>query len=114
VVSNKGSAAIRRSLDRFELAAFIDLVLGDDAAAPIKPDPALLTDRIAPKFPQIAKARMLMIGDTEVDIRFARAAQIACCWAAYGFGGRSHCEALSPEYVIESIDELSEIVGGAD
>jgi len=70
----------------------------------------LLTDRIAPKFPQIAKARMLMIGDTEVDIQFARASQIKCCWAAYGFGERSRCLALTPDYRIEIIGDLPTIV----
>jgi phosphoglycolate phosphatase len=112
VVSNKGTEAIHRSLDRFKLTPFIDLVLGEEPGIPIKPDPALLTDRIVPNFPQIAQARMLMIGDTEVDIRFAHAGEIACCWAAYGFGDRQHCMALSPEYIIENIQELRAIVGG--
>ena len=112
VVSNKGVDAIHRSLHRYELAPLIDLVVGDAPEVPIKPDPALLTDRIIPKFPHIAKARMLMIGDTEVDIKFARAARIACCWAAYGFGSRQHCMALSPKYVIENIDELRKLVIG--
>jgi phosphoglycolate phosphatase len=113
VVSNKGTEAIYRSLDRFELTPFIDLVFGEEPRIPFKPDPALLADRIAPKFPQIAKARMLMIGDTEVDIRFAHAGGIACCWAAYGFGNREHCAVHSPEYVIESIDELMGIVSSS-
>ncbi|HTV28074.1 MAG TPA: HAD hydrolase-like protein [Xanthobacteraceae bacterium] len=110
VVSNKGTEAIHRSLDRFELMPFIDLVLGEKSGVPFKPDPALLNDRIAPKFPQIAKARMLMIGDTEVDIKFAHASEIACCWAAYGFGDRQHCMALSPEYIIENIDDLGKVI----
>ena len=110
VVSNKGVDAIHRSLDRFELKPFIDIVLGEEPGLPFKPDPALLVGRIVPKFPQIAKARMLMIGDTEVDIKFAHAAQIACCWAAYGFGSRQNCMALLPEYTIEIIGELGAIV----
>jgi phosphoglycolate phosphatase len=113
VVSNKGVDAIHRSLDRFELTPFIDLVFGEEPGVPFKPDPALLTDRIAPKFPQIAKARMLMIGDTEVDIKFAYAGGIACCWAAYGFGERSRCLALAPDYRIETIGELPTIVNGS-
>jgi phosphoglycolate phosphatase len=112
VVSNKGVDAIHRSLDRYELAPFIGLVFGEAPGVSFKPDPALLTDRIIPKFPQIDKARMLMIGDTEVDIKFAHACGIACCWAAYGFGDRQRCMALSPEYHIETIEELEEIVGG--
>jgi phosphoglycolate phosphatase len=110
VVSNKGLDAIRRSLNRDGLAPFIDLVFGEEPEIPTKPDPALLADRIVPQFPQIARARMLMIGDTEVDIEFAHAAGIACCWAAYGFGDRQRCMALAPTYLIETIDELPKIV----
>jgi phosphoglycolate phosphatase len=110
VVSNKGVDAILRSLDRYDLAPFIDLVFGEQPGVPFKPDRALLTDHIAPKFPHIAKARILVIGDTEVDIGFARAGGIACCWAAYGFGDRQSCTALSPEYAIETIIELPAIV----
>jgi phosphoglycolate phosphatase len=72
----------------------------------------LLTDHIAPKFSHIAKTRTLMIGDTEVDIRFAQASGIACCWAAYGFGNRQRCMALSPRYRIDNIDKLPAIVSG--
>ena len=114
VVSNKGVDAIHRSLDRYELAPFIDLVFGEEPGVPFKPNPALLTDRIIPKFPQIDKARMLMIGDTEVDIKFAHACGIACCWAAYGFGDRQRCMALSPEYHIDNIEELAEIINGSN
>jgi phosphoglycolate phosphatase len=113
VVSNKGAEAIHRSLDRYKFAPFIDVVFGEQPGIPFKPDPALLTDCIVPKFPEIAKTRMLMIGDTEVDIRFAHASGIPCCWAAYGFGDRQRCTALSPEYLIETIGELPEIVGGS-
>jgi phosphoglycolate phosphatase len=110
VVSNKGVDAIHRSLERYGLAPFIDRVFGDQPGVPFKPDPALLTDHIAPRFPHIAKARILMIGDTEVDIRFARASGIACCWAAYGFGNPQGCMALSPRYIIENVEQLSAVV----
>jgi phosphoglycolate phosphatase len=110
VVSNKGVDAIRRSLERFELSPFIDLVFGEEPGVPFKPDPARLTNRIAPKFPQIAKQRMLMVGDTEADIQFAHAGGIPCCWATYGFGDRERCMALSPEYLIDSICELPTLV----
>jgi phosphoglycolate phosphatase len=112
VVSNKSAEAIHRSLDRYKLSEFVDLVSGEVPGVPLKPDPALLTDFIAPKCPQTAKARMLMVGDTEVDIRFAHASGIACCWVAYGFGDRARCMALSPEYAIEGIDDLPGIVRG--
>jgi phosphoglycolate phosphatase len=110
VVSNKGTESIHRSLDRYGLAPFIDLVFGEEQDIPPKPDPRLLTDRIVPEFPQIPRSRMLMVGDTEIDIAFARAAGIACCWAAYGFGNRQRCAALAPEYHIDAIAELLAVV----
>jgi phosphoglycolate phosphatase len=106
VVSNKGIDAIRRSLDRYDLSPFIDRVFGDEPGLPHKPDPALLTQYIRPKLPQVATERMLMVGDTEVDIQFARNAGIACCWAAYGFGDPERCRALKPDYEIAGIAEL--------
>jgi phosphoglycolate phosphatase len=112
VVSNKGVDAIHRSLERYGLAPFIDLVFGDQPGVPFKPDPALLTDHIIPMFPQVAKARILMIGDTQVDIRFAQAGGIDCCWATYGFGDRQSCLALSPDYLIDTIEKLPEILSG--
>ena len=112
VVSNKGVDAIHQSLERFELSPFIDLVFGEEPGVPFKPDPALLTDRIAPKFSQIIKQRMLMVGDTEADIQFAHAGGIACCWATYGFGDPRRCTALSPEYHIDSIGDFPAFVRG--
>jgi phosphoglycolate phosphatase len=110
VVSNKGFDAVRRALDQFAMAALVSLVFAEEAGVPTKPDPALLTGRILPRFPQIPRERVLMVGDTEIDIEFAARAGVACCWAAYGFGDRERCLALSPTYVIESIEELPALI----
>jgi phosphoglycolate phosphatase len=112
VVSNKGIDAVIRSLERYEMASFVDLILADQPGLPHKPDPALLTGHILPKFPQIARQRMLMVGDTEIDIEFAKMTGIACCWVAYGFGDRERCLALAPDYLIESVAEVAAIVRG--
>jgi phosphoglycolate phosphatase len=111
VVTNKGADAVNRSLSRCGLAEFVDFVLADQPGMPHKPDRALLTEHIEPKFPDVARDRMLMVGDTEVDIAFAKNAGLECCWATYGFGDRRRCLALGPEYSIESIDELPLLIG---
>jgi phosphoglycolate phosphatase len=110
VVSNKGAEAVQRSLERHELASFVDFVLADQPGIPHKPDPTLLTDHILARFPEIQRRHMLMVGDTEIDIQFAKRAGIACCWAAYGFGDRQRCRALAPEHQIESIGELPAVI----
>lgn len=110
VVSNKGIAAIRRSLDQGQLSSFVDLVFGDEPGLPNKPDPAVFTDHILPRYAQWQKRQLLMVGDTETDIRFAKSAGISSCWASYGYGEMEPCRSLAPDHEISSIAELPALV----
>jgi phosphoglycolate phosphatase len=110
IVSNKGVVAIRRSLDENRLTAFIDLIMGDKPGLPRKPDPALITHHILPRYPLLRRERILMVGDTEIDIQFAKAGGISCCWATYGYGETERCRALAPGYEISSIEALPALV----
>jgi phosphoglycolate phosphatase len=106
VVSNKGGAAIHHSLDAASLRPFVDLVLADEAELPKKPDPALITDHVLPRYPGLQSPQILMVGDTATDILFARAGGMPCCWASYGYGDAERCRALTPEHEISRIGEL--------
>jgi phosphoglycolate phosphatase len=106
VVSNKGSAAIHHSLDAASLRPFVDLVLADEAGLPKKPDPALITDHVLPRYAGLQSHQILMVGDTATDILFARAGGMPCCWASYGYGDAERCRALTPEHEISRIGEL--------
>jgi phosphoglycolate phosphatase len=110
VVSNKGIEAIRRSLDDAGLSPFIDFVIGDEPGMPNKPDPAIVTDVILPRYSQLQHNEILMVGDTEIDILFARRARIPCCWASYGYGEAGRCRKLAPDYQIASMSELPALV----
>jgi len=110
VVSNKGIEAIRRSLDEAGLSQFIDLALGDAPGMPNKPDPAIVTAVILPRYSQLQRHQILMVGDTEVDILFARRAGIPCCWASYGYGQTDRCRKLAPDHEIAAISELPALV----
>jgi phosphoglycolate phosphatase len=110
VVSNKGVAAIRRSLDDACMSRFVDLIFGDAPSLPHKPDPTILTDHILPRYAPLPRERILIVGDTETDIVFARAAGICACWAAYGYGVRARCRSLAPEFEIATMAELLALV----
>jgi phosphoglycolate phosphatase len=109
VISNKGIEAIRRSFDESGLSMLIDFFVADQPGIPKKPDPTIVTDIILPRY-RVSRNEILIVGDTEVDILFAKHAGIASCWAAYGFGNTEHCRALAPDYTIGSIDELRGLV----
>lgn len=113
VISNKGIEAIRRSLDQTGLDAFVDMVFGDQPGLPKKPDPLLFTKHILPHHDRLPRDRILMVGDTESDILFAKSAGIAACWASYGYGETERCRGLSPEHEISSIVDLIPLACGA-
>jgi phosphoglycolate phosphatase len=110
IISNKGAVAIHRSLEDNRLGAFVDLVLADEPGLPRKPDPALMTDHILPRYPRLQSRQILMVGDTETDIAFAKAGGMPCCWASYGYGDPQRCRALAPEHEIAGIEELPRLI----
>jgi phosphoglycolate phosphatase len=112
IVSNKGEAAIHAFLARHGLGACFRLVTGDSAGGPRKPDPQLMHHVVMPAFPDHQVANALMIGDTDVDLRFAAASGAPSCWATYGYGNPSICEGLKPQHRISDLEELLSIVGG--
>jgi phosphoglycolate phosphatase len=109
VVSNKGIEAVQRSFDEAGLSPLIDLMVGDQPGNPKKPDPAIVSNLIVPRY-AVRKEEMLIVGDTEVDILFGKRTGIASCWACYGYGDAQRCRALEPEHVISSITELPAVV----
>jgi phosphoglycolate phosphatase len=110
VVSNKGIDAVRRSLDESGLGAFIDVIFGDVAGLPKKPDPAVLTEHILPRFKQLEARRVLIVGDTEIDIFFAKRCGASACWVSYGYGDVNRCRGLEPDYEIASMNALPALI----
>jgi phosphoglycolate phosphatase len=110
VISNKGIDAVRRSLLRDELSPFVDLVLGDEPNVPKKPSSALLEKHVLSRYPDTDRSRILMIGDTDIDIQFAKNSNIRSCWATYGYGNAEKCSALNPDYSISRIDQVLQYI----
>jgi phosphoglycolate phosphatase len=86
LLTNKPIASTRRILDGLDLARHFqpDAVLGGDGPFPRKPDPAALIHLTASV--DATAASTLMVGDSDVDRRTARAAGTRVCLARYGFG----------------------------
>jgi phosphoglycolate phosphatase len=110
IVSNKGIAAIHRSLEQNQLTLFLDMVFADQPSLPKKPDPAILVEHILPRYAHLAAEQILMVGDTEIDILFAKRTGMSSCWASYGYGDPERCRKLGPDHQIAKIDELPALV----
>jgi phosphoglycolate phosphatase len=86
VLTNKPIASTRRILAGLDLARHFpeDAVIGGDGPFPRKPDPAGL--RFLADTAGVPAASALLIGDSVIDWRTARAASMPVCLARYGFG----------------------------
>jgi phosphoglycolate phosphatase len=88
LLTNKPLAATKEILDGLDLARFFGpAVVAGDGAFPRKPDPSgLLHLSHAAGVPPSAT---VLVGDSTIDWRTARAASTAICLARYGFGFES-------------------------
>ena len=86
VLTNKPLASTRRILAGLGLARHFpdNAVVGGDGPFPRKPDPAGLLHLMARA--RVHAAATLLVGDSIVDWRTARAAATPICLARYGFG----------------------------
>jgi phosphoglycolate phosphatase len=100
VVSNKGEASVSASLEHHRLRQYFREVIAATGARPTKPDPMSFVERVLPLIHAKDAQRVLMVGDTEVDITYARNIGATSCWATYGYGHRGRCKALAPRYAI--------------
>lgn len=86
---------------------FEEIIAGDDEAC-IKPSACML-DRVVPRL-RIDKERSLIVGDMDVDIMIGKNAGVRTCWVTHGLGKIEEIKHLKPDYIIEDLIELKEIV----
>ncbi len=110
IFSNKGIQALLGSVEKTGMAPYMSMILGDEPGKPKKPHKEAYLSRVAPLLPHIDPAQILMVGDSQADLRFGRVFGGKTCFAAYGYGKREICMAEHPDIVIEHITELAEIL----
>lgn len=122
IVSNKGIGAVRHVLATHQLSSLIELVVGDGEPAdcPRKPDPGSWTAAVKPAFEQQTATRaglgklegenVLVVGDTEADIMYARNIGARSVWCSYGYGVREKCLDLKPDFVVRGLDEVIRVL----
>ena len=93
VASNKYQAATELLIARYFPHIRWVAVLGQREGIPVKPDPAIVEDIL--QVAGVAKAEVLYVGDSGVDMQTARNAGVAACGVTWGFRPRSGLEAQS-------------------
>ena len=104
VISNKPDAAVQPGAKRF-FALWLDLAVGETPGVRRKPWPDML--EAAAEELDVALARCLYVGDTEVDLETARAANIDCAACTWGFRTREQLIAAGASLLFDTPAELT-------
>jgi phosphoglycolate phosphatase len=84
VLTNKPQRPTEKILEGLGLRAYFRWIIGGDTAHGRKPDPAGLRHLMTTA--GASPAETVMVGDSVIDLRTARAAQTRLCLVRYGFG----------------------------
>ena len=112
VLTNKPARATHLMLDGLGLQKYFRRIIGGDTPLGRKPAPAGLLHLAADA--GVQPARVLMVGDSPIDLATARNAGTRICLARYGFGYRfTAADFRGDELFIESPADLVSLISGA-
>ena len=111
VVTNKPTAYSRAILEGLGVADRFRAILGPEAVERQKPAPDAILK--AMELLGTKPHETLMVGDTEYDIRAARAAGVPVCAVEYGYSPPHLLRRFAPDYLVKQPQEILEIVAPA-
>lgn len=109
-VTNKPLAYTHPLLEMMGVKDYFRVVLGGDSLQQMKPHPAPLLDACLQL--GVSPRNGVMLGDSEVDVAAARAANMPVYIVRYGYPGPGGLEALTPDAFIESFTEMPTLLAG--
>jgi phosphoglycolate phosphatase len=108
IVSNKKDQFIKMILRNLNLSTLFTKVLGEDSIEDHKPDPTSI-NMLLEKY-KIKPSRALFVGDMTVDIQTGRNAGTLTCGVSYGFDGKETLEKENPDFIIDNLADLKNII----
>lgn len=107
VVSNKADFAVKSLVD-FYFPNLFDCAFGEREGIRRKPSPDAVLGALKEIGADTDKA--VYIGDSDVDIETARNSNLPCIAVTWGFRDKSVLEELTPEYIIDRPQDISNII----
>lgn len=108
VVTNKSQEASDYVLERMGILDKFGSVLGGDSVDKMKPHPEPILKTL--EMLDVKDKSAIMIGDSAMDVQSGKAAGIATCGLKDGIGSLDDLIKTEPDYIIDSLDELKEIL----
>lgn len=109
VVSNKPHDKTRRMVEHLFADIVFGAVFGDRHGVPCKPDPSGALE--AARALGVAPDQCAFVGDSDIDMQTARAANMRAIGVAWGFRGAAELRAAGADRILDSASELLDLVG---
>jgi phosphoglycolate phosphatase len=109
ILTNKPQRPTERILEGLAIAPFFRWTIGGDTTHGRKPDPAGLQHLMS--IAETGPTETVMVGDSAIDLRTARAAGTRVCLVRYGFGFRTaENELIGDELIADDPSEIPAIL----
>lgn len=109
ITSNGIKEVIAEMLNNFNIKKYFQEIISGDEVDCIKPTACPINKALNTLEPYNRKNAMI-VGDMDVDIRAGKAAGINTCGVTYGFGKKEDLIKADPDFLIDNINELKNIV----
>lgn len=108
LVTNSGGKPVRLLLNEFGFVPYLSPVITRDEVENLKPDPEGILKAINDL--TLERQDAVYVGDSVIDIQAARSAGVACIALAQGMYSREHLAEKNPDYLIEKIEQVEQIL----
>jgi phosphoglycolate phosphatase-like HAD superfamily hydrolase len=108
VITNRNRKFAEITLRKLGIKNYFEEIVGGDDVNCMKPSACPL-DRLSSKI-EMKKSKTIIVGDMDIDIRTGKNFGIKTCWVTYGLGNREDIEKIKPDYIIDDIIELKNII----
>ncbi len=109
IITNKDEESAKMILRKFDMEKYFKKVIGRDTYTLKKPDPSLM--EIVLKEENVKRDEVLMVGDSEIDYKFAKEAQvknIIVLWG--GIGEVEKLRELKADFIVNYPNEIVELI----
>jgi len=108
IVSNKGQSGIQHGLEMFDLKSYFDVVISSDDVLQKKPHVECIEKALAVLEGTLSET--MIVGDSIHDIECGKNAGIKTVLVDWTIADKNAILALGPDYVIESPENLVDII----
>lgn len=108
ILTNRYRRFADATLKELGIRHYFKQIIGGDDEGCMKPSSCVLDKRIPQE--KSERDKTIIVGDMAIDVKAGKNSGIKTCWVTYGLGKKEDLKGLKPDYIIDDIIELKDII----